>query len=170
MLSKEVTKLLNEQINKEFYSSYLYLDMSNYYDSKNLNGFSNWFRVQAKEELDHALLFLAYMQNNNAQVLLTSINSPDRIYDDLKAPLTTSLEHERMVTASIYNIYSESAGQKDFRTQQFLNWFITEQGEEEKNAEDLVERYELFGYDAKSLYLLDAELAARVYAPPSLVL
>ena len=170
MLSKEVTKLLNEQVNKEFFSSYLYLDISNYYDLKNLNGFSNWFRVQAKEELDHALLFLSYMQNNNAQVLLTSINSPDGVYTDFKAPLTTSLEHERMITASIYNIYSEAAGQKDFRTQQFLNWFITEQGEEEKNAEDLIDRYELFGYDAKSLYLLDTELAARVYAPPTLVL
>ncbi len=170
MLSNEVTKLLNEQVNKEFFSSYLYLDISNYYDLKNLNGFSNWFRVQAKEELDHALLFLSYMQNNNAQVLLTSINNPDGVYTDFKAPLTTSLEHERMITASIYNIYSEAAGQKDFRTQQFLNWFITEQGEEEKNAEDLIDRYELFGYDAKSLYLFDTELAARVYAPPTLVL
>jgi ferritin len=170
MLSKEVIKLLNEQLNKEFFSSYLYLDMSNYYDLKSLNGFSNWFRVQAKEELDHALLFLTYLQNNNAEVELMAISGPEKIYSDFKAPLTASLEHERLITASINNIYGEAAKQKDFRTQQFLNWFITEQGEEEKNAEDLVDRYELFGNDAKSLYLLDAELATRVYAAPSLVL
>lgn len=170
MLSDQVVKLLNEQINKEFYSAYLYLDMSNYYDSKNLNGFSNWFKVQAQEERDHAMLFLTYLQNNNEEIKLTAIAGPDKAYSDFKAPLVASLEHERLVTASIYNIYEEASRQKDFRTQQFLNWFITEQGEEEKNAEDLVERYELFGYDAKSLYLLDAELAARVYTAPNLVL
>lgn len=170
MLSKEVTELLNEQINKEFYSSYLYLDMSNYYDLKNLNGFSNWFKVQAQEERDHALLFMNYLQNNNEEIKLTAIAAPDKSYSDFKEPLEESLRHERMVTASIYNIYEEASKQRDFRTLQFLNWFVTEQGEEEKNAEDLIDRYELFGYDAKSLYLLDAELAARVYAAPTLVL
>jgi ferritin len=170
MLNKDVVKLLNEQVNKEFYSAYLYLDMSNYYDLKNLKGFSNWFKVQSQEERDHALLFMTYLQNNNEEIKLTAIAGPDKVYSDFKAPLTAALEHERLVTASIYNIYEEATKQKDFRTQQFLNWFITEQGEEEKNTEDLVDRYELFGYDAKSLYLLDAELAARVYAAPSLLL
>lgn len=169
MLKKEVTKLLNEQINKELYSAYLYLDMSNYYNLKNLNGFSNWFKVQAQEERDHALLFMTYLQNNNEEIKLTSINGPDKNYRDFKAPLTAALEHERLVTASIYNIYEEASKQKDFRTQQFLNWFVTEQGEEEKNTEDLIDRYDLFGSDAKSLYLLDAELAARIYTPPTLV-
>lgn len=169
MLNKEVTKLLNEQINKEFYSAYLYLDMSNYFNLKNLNGFSNWFKVQAQEERDHALLFMTYLQNNNEEIKLTSISGPDKNYSDFKAPLTAALDHERLVTASIYNIYEEASRQKDFRTQQFLNWFVTEQGEEEKNTEDLIDRYDLFGNDAKSLYLLDAELAARIYAPPTLV-
>lgn len=170
MLTKEVVKLLNEQINKEFYSSYLYLDMSIYYDSKNLNGFTNWFKVQAQEERDHALLFITYLQNNNEDINLTGIAGPAKAYADLKEPLTAALDHERLVTASIYNIYAEASSQKDFRTQQFLNWFVTEQGEEEKNVEDLIQRYDLFGTDAKSLYLLDAELATRVYAPPTLVL
>lgn len=170
MLNKDVVSLLNEQINKEFYSAYLYLDISNYFNHKNLNGFSNWFKVQAQEERDHALLFMTYLQNNNEEVKLTAIAGPNMVYSDFKAPLTAALEHERLVTASIYNIYEEASRQKDFRTQQFLNWFITEQGEEEKNTEDLVDRYDLFGNDAKSLYLLDAELAARIYAPPSLVL
>lgn len=170
MLNKDVVRLLNEQINKEFYSAYLYLDMSNYYNLKNLNGFSNWFKVQAQEERDHALLFMTYLQNNNEEIKLTAIAGPDKVYTDFRAPLAAALEHERLVTASIYNIYEEATKQRDFRTQQFLNWFITEQGEEEKNTEDLVDRYELFGYDAKSLYLLDAELAARIYAAPSLIL
>ncbi len=170
MLKKEVTKLLNEQINKELYSAYLYVDISNYYNLKNLNGFSNWFKVQAQEERDHALLFITYLQNNNEEIKLTSISGPDKKYSDFKVPLTIALDHERVVTASIYNIYEEATKQKDFRTQQFLNWFVTEQGEEEKNTEDLIDRYDLFGNDAKSLYLLDAELATRIYAPPSLVL
>lgn len=169
MLPKEVVKLLNEQINKEFFSAYLYMDISNYYDMKNLNGFSNWFRVQAQEERDHALLIIAYMQKNNEEIKLTAIAGPDKVYPDYKAPLTAALEHERFVTASINNIYAEASGQKDFRTLQFLNWFITEQNEEEKNVEDLIGRYDLFGSDAKSLYLLDAELAARIYTPPTLV-
>lgn len=170
MLSKEVVKLINEQINKEFFSAYLYLDMSNYYGGKSLNGFANWFKVQAQEERDHASLFMTYLANNNEDIKLTAIDGPGKEYGDLKAPLTESLNHERFVTASINNIYEEAAKQKDYRTQQFLNWFITEQGEEEKNAEDLIQRYELFGSDAKSLYLLDTEMAARVYSAPSLVL
>lgn len=170
MLQNEVVKLLNEQINKEFYSAYLYLDMSNYYYSKNLNGFGNWFKVQAQEERDHAMLFLTYLQNNGENVILDAIAAPDKKYPDFNSPLKESLEHERFVTASIYTIYEKASDNKDFRTMEFLSWFIKEQGEEEKNSEDLIQKYELFGTDAKGLYLLDTELAARVYAPPSLVI
>lgn len=170
MLSKEVSKLLNEQINKEFYSAYLYMDMANYYNDKNLNGFSNWFTVQTQEERDHAMLFMTYLQNNSEKVTLTEIAAPDKTFADFKAPLIAALEHERYVTASINAIYEEAMKQKDFRTMQFLSWFITEQGEEEKNAQDLIDRFELFGDDAKSLYMMDSELAARVYSAPSLVL
>ncbi len=170
MLSKEVSKLLNEQINKEFYSAYLYMDMANYYNDKNLNGFSNWFTVQTQEERDHAMLFMTYLQNNSEKVTLTEIAAPDKTFADFKAPLIAALEHERYVTASINAIYEEAMKQKDFRTMQFLSWFITEQGEEEKNAQDLIDRFELFGNDRKSLYMMDSELAARVYSAPSLVL
>jgi ferritin len=170
MLQKEVVKLLNEQINKEFFSAYLYLDMSNYYYSNNLNGFGNWFKVQAQEERDHAMLFLTYLQNNGEDVVLAAIDAPGKKYEDFKAPLLGSLEHEQFVTASIYGIYEEATKQKDFRTLEFLAWFIKEQGEEEKNSEDLIQRYELFGSDPRGLYLLDSELGARVYAAPSLVL
>lgn len=170
MLHADVVKLLNEQINKEFFSAYLYLDISNYYCDKNLNGFGNWFKVQAQEERDHAMLFLTYLQNNSEQIKLTAIAEPDKAFADYKAPLTESLNHEQFVTASIYAIYDEAMKQKDFRTVEFLNWFVKEQGEEEKNAQELIDRFDLFGDDPKSLYLLDTELAARVYTAPSLVL
>ena len=131
MLNKKVSDLLNEQINKELYSAYLYLDMNNYFDKRGLNGFANWYMIQAQEERDHAMLIYKYMQNNDC-------------------PITLKV--------------------KDFRTMQFLDWFVKEQGEEETNARDMITKMELFGSDPKSLYMLNQELAARTYNAPSLVL
>jgi ferritin len=170
MLNKEVSSLLNTQINKEFYSAYLYLDMANYYLSKSLNGFGNWFKVQAQEERDHATLFITYLLNNGSDVSLGAIDAPGKVYSDLKAPLSESLEHELYVTSLIYTIYAEATKIHDFRTIQFLDWFVKEQGEEEKNIDELIKRFDLFGSDAKGLYMLDSELAARVYTPPSLII
>lgn len=170
MLNEKVSSLINEQINKEFFSAYLYLDMSNYYNEAGLNGFGNWFKVQAQEERDHALLFLQYLQNNGEKVTLGEIKAPNITFSNFMSPLQESLKHEQFVTASINNIYSEASTIKDYRTMQFLDWFIKEQGEEEKNAEDLILKYNVFGSDSKGLYMLNTELAARVYAPPSLVL
>ncbi len=170
MLDKKVAQLLNTQINKEFYSAYLYLDMANYYNSESLDGFSNWFNIQAQEERDHALLFLQYLQNNGEVVTLEAIAKPDKVYSQHIDPLKESLAHEQYVTASIHNIYDAAYQVKDYRTMQFLDWFVKEQGEEEKNSEDNLKKFELFGSDAKALYMLDNELAARVYAAPSLVL
>ncbi len=170
MLTKEVSALLNEQINKEFYSAYLYLAISNYYTDEGLDGFANWFYVQAQEERDHAMLFRTYLQNNGHRVTFSAIDAPDAEFDNYKKPLVTSLAHEQKVTASINNIYAAALEARDYRTIEFLNWFIKEQGEEEKNATDLIRKFELFGDDPKSLYLLDQELGARVYAAPTLVL
>lgn len=170
MLDQTIAELLNNQINKEFFSSYLYLDMSNFYSEKGLNGFSNWMNVQAQEERDHARLFISYLLNNDAEIKLTAIEAPDKSYEDFKHPLKISLDHERYVTSLIHKIYGEAIKANDFRTVQFLDWFVKEQGEEEKNIDDLIKRYDLFGSDSKGLYMLDAELSARVYAAPSLVL
>jgi ferritin len=169
-MDKQVAALINEQINKELYSAYLYLDIANFYADAGLNGFDNWFYVQAQEERDHAMLFRTYMLNNDEKITLTSIDEPGQSYPDYMAPLKLTLSHEKTVTASINNIYSVAAQEKDFRTIQFLDWFVKEQGEEEKNAMDLIRKYELFGSDSKGLYLLDQELGTRVYAAPSLVL
>lgn len=170
MLTKEVSALLNEQINKEFYSAYLYLAMSNYYTDEGLEGFANWFYVQAQEERDHAMLFRTYLQNNDHRVTFGAIDAPEVEFDSYKKPLEAALAHEQKVTASINNIYAAAMEARDYRTIEFLNWFIKEQGEEEKNATDLIRKFELFGNDPKSLYLLDQELGARVYAAPTLVL
>ena len=170
MFNQEIVKLLNQQINKEFFSAYLYLDIANYYISENLNGFGNWFNIQAQEERDHALLFVKYLQNNSAKVILTSIEPNQEKFTSFDMPLIKTLAHEQIVTKSIENIYAIAFENRDFRTVQFLDWFIKEQGEEEKNADELLKKYELFGKDGKGLYLLDTELASRVYVAPSLVI
>ena len=156
-----VSALLNQQINKEFYSAYLYLDIANFYASKGLDGFANWYQVQAKEEQDHAMLFYQYLHNNGQPVILEAVGKPDGAFASLEAPLAAALEHERYVTALINAIYTAAQAAQDYRTVQFLDWFVKEQGEEEKNAADLITKMELFGSDAKGLYMLNSELAAR---------
>ena len=168
MLNQKVIELINDQINKEFYSAYLYLDMANYYIDNDLDGFGNWYNIQAQEERDHALLFLKYLQSNGIKVTLKAIDQPDKEFKSHLEPLITGAEHERFVTALIHKIYEAAYEVKDFRTMQFLDWFVKEQLEEEENADKLVNKYKLFGDDPKSLYLLDQELAARVYTAPSL--
>ena len=169
-MNKTIAKLLNEQINKEFYSAYLYLDNSNYYDKLHLDGYANYYMIQAQEERDHALLFLKYMQNNGMEIVFKTIEKPDQVFDSIQKPLEVAAEHERYVTALIHNIYHECHQAKDYRTMKFLDWFVDEQMEEEENADKMISRYKLFGSDPKGLYLLDQEYAARVYAAPSLVL
>ena len=160
-MNAAVAQLINEQINKEFYSAYLYLDFANYYAAAGLDGFENWYRVQAQEERDHALLFFQYLLNNGVAVSFGAIDAPDWTRGDHMTPLKKAL---------INGIYAAAYDDRDFRTMQLLDWFVKEQGEEEKNASDLITKMELFGSDAKGLYMLNSELKARVYAAPSLVL
>jgi ferritin len=169
-MNANVHELLNQQINKEFYSAYLYLDFSNYFEDAGLDGFANWYMIQAQEERDHAMLFYQYLQNENQKVTLEAIAKPDKVFTCHMDVLKAGLEHEQYVTSLIHDIYSAAYDVKDFRTMQFLDWFVKEQGEEETNANDLITKMELFGSDPKSLYMLNQELAARVYTAPSLVL
>ncbi|MCI8737298.1 MAG: ferritin [Lachnospiraceae bacterium] len=169
-MDKKVAGLLNDQINKELYSAYLYLDMANFYSSKGLDGFASWYEIQAKEEQDHAMLIYRYLHNNNEEVTLEAVAKPDKTFTTLLDPLTAGLAHEQYVTSLINNIYAAAQEVKDFRTTQFLDWFIKEQGEEEKNSSDQITKMELFGDDARSLYMLNEELKSRVYSAPSLVL
>ena len=169
-MDKKVHKLLNEQINKEFYSAYLYLDFSNYFKRRGLDGFANWYMIQAQEERDHAMLFYQYLQNENQVVTLDAIAKPDKEFSAHIDVLQAGLEHEKYVTSLINNIYAAAYDARDFRTMQFLDWFVKEQGEEETNANDMITKMELFGSDPRGLYLLNQELGARVYSAPSLVL
>ena len=170
MLNAKVHELLNQQINKEFYSAYLYLEFSNYFKAHDLDGFANWYMVQAQEERDHAMLFYTYLQNENADVTLEAIDKPDKKFEVHMDVLEAGLEHEQYVTSLINDIYGAAYDVRDFRTMQFLDWFVKEQGEEETNARDMIAKLKLFGDDPKSLYMLNQELAARVYTAPSLVL
>ena len=145
MLNEKVSQLLNDQVNKEFYSAYLYLQFSNFYVEQGLAGFANWYKVQAQEERDHAMLMLQYLQNNDVPVTLEAVAKPDA---ELKAnmdPLKAGLAHEQYVTSLIHAIYEAAYEARDFRTMQFLDWFVKEQGEEETNATDLIKKMELFG-------------------------
>ena len=169
-MNEIIAKLLNQQINKEFYSAYLYLDISNYYDSVDLDGYAHYYMVQAQEERDHALLFMKYMQNNGLKVTLEAIGKPESVFGSVLAPLEIAAKHERYVTSLINDIYHEAHQAKDYRTMKFLDWFVNEQMEEEESADKMISRYKLFGQDPKGLYLLDQEYAARVYTAPSLVL
>jgi len=169
-MDKKVHELLNDQINKELYSAYLYLDFSNYFKAQGLDGFANWYMIQAQEERDHAMLFYTYLQNENQEVTLKAIAKPDKVLNSHMTVLKAGLEHEEYVTSLINDIYGAAYDVRDFRTMQFLDWFVKEQGEEETNANDLISKMELFGSDPKGLYMLNQELGARVYSAPSLVL
>ena len=167
MLAEKVAQLLNTQINKEFYSAYFYLDFANYYENEGLKGFANWYEIQAKEERDHALIFRNYLHENGCKVKLLAIDQPDKTFSAYIEPLEAALEHEKYVTSLINDIYGAADDVKDYRTMKFLDWFIEEQQEEEDNADKMITRMKLFGSDAKALYDLDQENAARVYSVPS---
>lgn len=163
-MDKKLKEMINSQINKELYSAYLYLDFANYYYDMGLDGFANWFDVQAREEMDHAMLMRTYLLNNGESVKLEEVAKPDKEYKELKDPLVFALEHEKYVTAEINKIYKAANQVDDYRTMQFYDWFVKEQGEEEKNADDLVKKFQLFGSDPKGLYAINQELSGRVYS------
>ena len=166
-MDARVYELLNDQINKELYSAYLYLSFADYYEEEGLEGFANWYEIQAQEERDHAMIFRNYLHENGQKVKLLAIDQPDKEFSDFLAPLEAALEHEKYVTSLIKDIYAAAAEAKDYRTMKFLDWFIEEQQEEEDNADKMITRMKLFGSDAKALYDLDQENAARTYSVPS---
>ncbi len=170
MLQKKIVDLLNLQVNREFYSSFLYLDMSNYFYDNTLNGHGNWFGIQTQEEYAHAMLFVKYLQNNGERVVMETIAKPDVEYTSFKQALDEAYKHELFISESINTIYAAAFEVKDFKTMQFLDWFVKEQGEEEKNVDELCKRFDLFGTDPRGLYLLDSELNTRTFVPPSLVI
>ena len=168
MISEKIEKLLNDQIQKEFYSGYLYLSFEAYFTSRNLSGFAHWFRIQAMEERDHALIFFNYLNRVGGRVKLQQIDAPQWDFQSIEEVILMQLEHERYVTKSIYAIADQSIAERDHKTNSFLQWFIDEQVEEEENAEQNLQKLRLVGEnDGKGLLLLDTEMAARVYTVPA---
>lgn len=168
MVSEKIEQLLNDQIQKEFYSAYLYLSFESYFTSRNLNGFANWFRIQAMEERDHAIIFINYLNVIGGRVKLQALQAPEWDFNSIEEVLAKSLEHEQYVTRSIYNIADQAIEERDHKTSSFIKWFIDEQTEEEDNAEQNLSKIRLVGEtDGKGILMLDAEMAARVYTVPS---
>ena len=168
MLSQKITDSLNEQINKEIYSAFLYLAMSAYCDFKGLKGFANWFTIQYKEEMDHAFRIYHYVQEQGAKITLKAIDQPPTEFGSPIQIFEKTLEHEKFVTKLINGLVDLAITEKDHATQIFLQWFITEQVEEESNANEILDKLKLAGEDGNGLFMIDKELAARVYHPPVL--
>ena len=168
MISAKMEQLLNDQIQKEFYSAYLYLSFEAYFALRNLNGFAHWFRIQAMEERDHALILFNYINRVGGRVRLQQLDAPDWEFKSIDQVITKQLDHERFVTKSIYGLVDLAIEEHDHKTNSFLKWFVDEQAEEEENAEQNLSRIKLLGEDnGQGIFMMDAEMAARVYTMPA---
>lgn len=166
MLNKKMLKALNKQINAEMYSSYLYLSMESYFQSVSLAGFASWMRSQVQEEMYHAMKFYDYVNERGGKVVLEAIAKPER---DWKTPLAAFehiLHHEQKVTALINNLMELAGAEKDYATKIFLQWFVSEQVEEEASVGEVVNKLRLIKNDSSGLFLLDAELGKRTFTVP----
>jgi len=167
MISEKFQKALSEQIVKEFYSAYFYMSMASYFEVENLQGFANWMRVQAQEESCHALIFFNYLCTQGCRANLGSIPAAPADFKSPKDIFKRGLEHEKIVTASIYNLMDIAVADHDYASQRFLDWFINEQVEEENNFSTLLRKLELIKDSQEGLFMLDKELSTRVFALPA---
>lgn len=161
MISAGVQDAINEQIKHEFYAAYTYLSMSAYFEANNLPGFGAWMRAQAREEITHGMKLFDFVNDRGGRVLLKAVDAPPT---DFKSPLDVfehALKHEQKVTAMINTLYETAAKANDFAAQVALQWFITEQVEEEKTADLIVEQLKMIGNDRPALLMLDRELGSR---------
>ncbi len=161
MLSAALQKAINEQINKELYSSYLYLSMAAYFEDQNLSGFANWMYVQVGEEREHGMKFYEYLVDRGAKVDLKAIAAPATSWKSSLEVFKEVQKHEAFVTASINTLYELALSEKDYAAQIMLQWFISEQVEEEKNAAEIVQKLELIDAKGTALLMLDHELGHR---------
>jgi len=161
MISKSIQDAINEQINKELYSSYLYLSMAAYFENKNLPGFAKWMYVQADEERSHGMKFFQHLLERGGKVELKTIVQPEVDWNTSLDVFKHVLEHEMVVTASINSLYELALKEKDYPFQVLLHWFITEQVEEEKNASDIIQQLELIDAHGTAVLMLDKQLGKR---------
>lgn len=161
MISNTINEILNEQINKEFYSGYLYLSMSAHLKELGLNGFAKWTRIQAKEEVEHGLKIFDYLIDCNSFVTLKQIRTPEFEFEGILSIFNHIYEHEQSITHAIMEIAQKADEEKDRTTLNFIDWFIAEQIEEEEAVKNIIKRLEVFGEDKVALYLMDKELEQR---------
>lgn len=167
MISATMQEMLLNQINHEFYSSYFYLAMSSWCEERGLRGFGHWLRIQAQEELSHAMIIYNYIHERDGKVVLMPIEGPKAEFDSLMAVFQAALDHERGVTASFNRIASRAREESDFATGNFVQFFIDEQVEEEASFRDLIDQLRLVGDVGHAIFMLDREFAARTFVMPA---
>ncbi len=167
VISEKLQAALNDQINAELFSSYLYLSMSAYFEAQDLPGFANWMRVQAKEEDFHVQKFFDYVVERGGRVILEAIEKPQTDWNGPLEVFEAALAHERHITSRIHDLVELAAEHKDRATQSFLQWFVDEQVEEEASAEAVVKSIKLGGGQPVAMLMLDRELAGRTFTPPA---
>lgn len=167
MLSNKIEDALNEQVNAEFWSAYLYLSMACHFEAEGLTGIANWFRIQFQEEQAHAQIFMNYINSRGGRVQLMPIAAVPTKWDSPLAAYRDTLAHENKVSTLINNLYALTEAEHDYATRTALGWFISEQVEEEETARDLIDKLQLIGDNGYGLYMLDKELAARTYTTPA---
>ena len=166
MLSEKMQKVINDQINAEIYSSYLYMSMAAWCDAKQLSGFAHWMKIQAQEEMTHAIKFYNYVNERGGEVILTAIDGPATQWDSALAVMEAVLAHEQKVTGLINALMDVAMDERDHASMSFLQWFIDEQVEEEASVNDAVGKLKMVEKTQGGLYMLDKEMAARVFTPP----
>lgn len=167
MISPKLQDAINAQINAEFWSAYLYLSMGMHFEAEGHAGLANWFKIQFKEEQAHAEIFMNYLNSRGGRVVLAPIAE---VPTSWKSPLDAfehTLAHEEKVTAMINNIYAIAEAEHDYATCNKLDWFVSEQVEEEETARGLIDRFKLIGDNGLALYTVNQELATRVYTEPA---
>jgi ferritin len=166
MISKNMEKALNEQINAEMYSAYLYLSMESYFRSLDLSGFANWMRVQVQEELMHAMKIYDFVDARRGRIILKSIAAPQTEWDSPLAVFEATYKHEQKVTGLINELVSLTIKEKDHATNTFLQWFVNEQVEEESSADKIIQQLKMMKNAPGGMFMLDRELGQRVFTPP----
>ena len=167
MISKKVGEALNEQVNAELYSAYLYLSMEAYFESVSLAGFANWMRIQTQEELMHAMKIYDFVIERDGKVLLKAIEQPQSAWESPLATFEAVYKHEQKVTGLINDLVNLAIEEKDHATNTFLQWFVSEQVEEEKNACDIVGKLKLIEDSPQALFMMDDQMAQRVFTQPT---
>jgi ferritin len=167
MLDDKMQEALNFQLNRELYSAYLYLSMGAYFEDQDLPGFGNWMRVQAQEELAHAMKFYNYIVQRGGRVLLADIEAPDTQWESPQAAFEQVYEHEQMVTGLINSLVDLALEISDHASNNFLQWYVAEQVEEEESASGVLQKVKMAGESGSGLFMLDGELAQRIFHPPA---